>query len=69
MGYSKNLMIAQGFFDFTTDELEELRFQVDCEILNRKSFVDSFDSQIQAEETSYRHSFRQLESNEDYIEF
>ena len=57
----------------TLNELEDLRFAVECEILDRVGFgpesFDSFDTQIQAEELRYRHSYSQPEPGTDYVEF
>ena len=56
--------------NMTIEELENLRFRLDCEVLERKGFFDSFDTQIQAEELRYRHSYSlRPEPGIDYVEF
>jgi hypothetical protein len=58
----------------TLKELEDLRFTLECEILERTGFspvsFDSFDTQVQAEELRYTHSVAPLNRNfSDYVEF
>ena len=56
----------------TLKELEDLRFAVECEILERKGFgpesFDSFDTQVQVEELCYRNSSAPLNLT-NYVEF
>jgi hypothetical protein len=60
------------FKGMTLKALEDLRFAVECEILDRVGFspasFDSFDTQIQAEELCYRHSSAP-HRDFDYVEF
>jgi len=57
----------------TLKELGDLRFTLECEILERTGFsqtsFDSFDTQIQAEELRYTHSVAPQNRNFNYIEF
>ena len=61
------------FKKMTLRELEDLRFALECEILERKGFgpesFDSFDTQIQAEELRYRHSYSQPEPDVQPVKF
>jgi hypothetical protein len=62
------------FKGMTLKALEDLRFAVECEILERVGFspasFDRFDTQVQVEELRYRHSVAPLNRNfSDYVEF
>jgi hypothetical protein len=56
----------------TLKELEDLRFTLECEVLERTGFspasFDSFDTQIQVEELCCRHSSAP-HRDFDYVEF